>query len=78
MLMVDIGHEETKFEEKEASKRAEHSFHPGAFPDNVSPGPFSDEPLTKEYEHDYKTWKSSRKYLPCHYFDVVCGSSTGA
>ena len=55
-------------------KPAEHSFAPEAFPNSVSHGPFNPE----EDENDHSTWINSRKYLPCHYFDIIGGSSTGA
>ncbi|KAF2238229.1 FabD/lysophospholipase-like protein [Viridothelium virens] len=53
---------------------AEHSFSPLAFPDHVSHGPFQSE----EDARDYRKWKYGQRYLPCHYFDMIGGSSTGA
>ncbi|KAL9090907.1 MAG: hypothetical protein Q9165_005115 [Trypethelium subeluteriae] len=37
-------------------------------------------PFIRDKELDNETWKNSRKslYLPCHYFDIIGGSSTGA
>jgi hypothetical protein len=26
----------------------------------------------------YSQLRGSEKFLPCHYFDIICGSSTGA
>ncbi|KAI9699600.1 MAG: hypothetical protein M1820_007099 [Bogoriella megaspora] len=61
-------------EEMKQSKPAEHSFDPVPFPKYVSHGPF----LSHEDKNDHESWMNSRKFLPCHYFDIVCGSSTGA
>ncbi|KAF2238224.1 FabD/lysophospholipase-like protein [Viridothelium virens] len=74
-LMDCIESEERKSDGREI---AEDSFHPKKFPKNVSLGPFLEDDLVRESGGDHKTWKASRRYLPCHYFDYICGSSTGA
>lgn len=60
-----------------------HSFHPEECPENVFQAP-----LTKEEEDrmkdvydpvvKFRELPHTRRYLPCHYFDHICGSSTGA
>jgi hypothetical protein len=79
--MVYIAREEMKQKNRDDEH---HSFFPSQFPSNVTQGDFSDEErarqesargaraLTWEYVRD------ARKFLPCHYFDYICGSSTGA
>lgn len=62
---------------------APHSFSPQPYPDDVSQVPFTDEEETAHraaYGHEAKCLALSklRRYLPCHYFDYICGSSTGA
>lgn len=60
-----------------------HSFSPQLWPDDVSQGPFTEAEKTKleaAVEEDAKcqALSKARRYLPCHYFDFICGSSTGA
>jgi hypothetical protein len=66
-----------------------HSFWPEAWPgDNVSQVHPSEEE-TRERDNargtadqlaarQLRALKAHRRYLPCHYFDYICGSSTGA
>jgi hypothetical protein len=42
------------------------SFYPSDFPKNVSQGP-----------RNGRTDVAAQNFLPCHYFDIICGSSTG-
>ncbi|KAL9621842.1 MAG: hypothetical protein Q9160_003815 [Pyrenula sp. 1 TL-2023] len=62
---------------------ADHSFDPESYPKHVSQN-FSEEEERKLDEAErqdmesVKVLKDSRRYLPCHYFDCICGSSTGA
>ena len=68
---------------EEGKEEIDHSFDPEPWPDHVCQAP-----LTPEDEESIKSaWDSkeklrrtprTRRYLPCHYFDYVCGSSTGA
>ncbi|MCJ1398485.1 hypothetical protein MMC11_001685 [Xylographa trunciseda] len=61
----------------------DHSFIPEEWPENVSQIPHTE---SEQRDHDNATTAEakrcviprSRRYLPCHYFDYICGSSTGA
>lgn len=60
-----------------------HSFHPQKWPENVYQAPLTPEEearINEAYDPEVKTRKlpRTRRYLPCHYFDHICGSSTGA
>jgi hypothetical protein len=60
----------------------DNSFAPEAYPANVSQCPLThDENQTlgdaEQTEEQIRASKT-RRYLPCHYFDYICGSSTGA
>jgi hypothetical protein len=48
------------------------SFHPQPLPDDVSQCPPPDG--TQDVESDDL---DPQRFLPCHYFDIICGSSTG-
>ncbi|KAF2688273.1 hypothetical protein K458DRAFT_293222 [Lentithecium fluviatile CBS 122367] len=62
-----------------------HSFWPQQFPEDVTHGPFEREEreeLRRTQEEKGKSkahtaLRDARKFLPCHYFDIICGSSTG-
>jgi hypothetical protein len=61
----------------------EHSFSPQLYPDNVSQGPFTEKEkndlsAVADHEAKYRALSNARRFLPCHYFDYICGSSTGA
>ena len=63
--------------------RAYHSFAPHPYPENISQVPHTED--EKEQLNDakgddarYSALCKTRRYLPCHYFDFICGSSTGA
>lgn len=88
-LMNVIAEEERKCSEAEV--RASdlnncdglHSFWPEQYPDNVSHGPFDAEETTglrraRGVKARCQKLKKSRRFLPCHYFDYIFGSSTGA
>ncbi|KAI9712378.1 MAG: hypothetical protein M1820_001591 [Bogoriella megaspora] len=77
-LMEWIAIEE--IEQSGSDTPVQHSFHPEPFPGHVSHGPFDKggDGRHPEKASEYETWKESRKYLPCHYFDIIGGSSTGA
>ena len=52
--------------EEEAETKLLHSFEPAPWPETIlRPAPHTDE-------------NRARRYFPCHYFDYICGSSTGA
>ena len=61
-----------------------HSFSPLLYPTNVSQGPLTEEEMeeqtkaTDSVDDRCLALKPTRRYLPCHYFDYICGSSTGA
>lgn len=59
------------------------SFSPENYPPNVSHVPLAKDEITKERAardtiSKNRSIKKSRRYLPCHYFDYIGGSSTGA
>lgn len=71
------------------TKEGLHSFWPKQFPSSVTHVP---KEFKKEGSDDFvdderaagfgsageiRKWQASRRYLPCHYFDYICGSSTG-
>lgn len=61
-----------------------HSFHPKDLPENVSqiPAHAVDERRDIREASDLdarcRAMSIARRFLPCHYFDYICGSSTGA
>ena len=65
-------------------KEVFNSFHPRDWPDNVSriPSSAGDERnrmnAAENSEDKCKAIQKARRFLPCHYFDYICGSSTGA
>lgn len=66
-------------EEKAGS---DHSFDPQGWPDNVEQAPLTEDeqrPIQDAYDPQTKVRSRprTRRYLPCHYFDYICGSSTG-
>ena len=76
MLFYYVGEEEEKY-------NVYHSFHPEDYPENVCQAPLTEEeerPMQEEYHRELRFRQSprNRRYLPCHYFDHICGSSTGA
>lgn len=69
--------------EEKGDRRTYHSFHPEPWPNHVSQVPHTEEENNRIEDADNKADKArvlprARRYLPCHYFDNVCGSSTGA
>jgi hypothetical protein len=56
------------------------SFAPLPYPEGATQGGLNETEsrLRQEGRPDVKVYRDSRKYLPCHYFDFICGSSTGA
>lgn len=61
-----------------------HSFSPEPWPDNVSQIPRTAEDELKRIA-DAATapqkclaMSKARRFLPCHYFDHICGTSTGS
>ena len=61
-----------------------HSFSPEDWPENVSQILHSAEEERKNIanattpEEKCRALSKARQFLPCHYFDQICGSSTGA
>lgn len=77
------GAEEDGAEEDDGRPPVCSSFSPKPYPENVSHVPLSEEEITKIEEARDATGRcrakeATRRYLPCHYFDYICGSSTGA
>ena len=75
------GEEEIKYEQD--GKKVHHSFWPQPLPDNVSQVPPDWEVRRKLAETNNpearrRAIPAAQRYLPCHYFDYICGSSTGA
>ena len=69
--------------EEDLDRWTYHSFHPEPWPDDVSQLPLTEEQRTRITDADNEVDKArllprARRYLPCHYFDNICGSSTGA
>lgn len=70
-----IGNEEEKQDH-------DHSFRPEGFPENVSQAPMTEEEkqhINEAYDQGqkFRRYPRTTRYLPCHYFDHICGSSTG-
>ena len=67
---------------EEEKCRHYHSFEPQDWPENVYQTPLTKEEEDKMKEVDLhmkvRELLRPRRYLPCHYFDYICGSSTGA
>lgn len=62
-----------------------HSFRPAEYPSNVShvsrkdgePEAYHIKDVSFEVPATFNQLRASRRYLPCHYFDYIGGSSTG-
>lgn len=75
----DVSDEERKF-------NGLHSFYPEAWPANSARPPFHTDEMNKLRElggnaekiDKCKSYNFSRRFFPCHYFDYIFGSSTGA
>ena len=65
-------------------KEVLHSFHPQSWPDDVSQIPMkaaeelSEIKNASDSDGKMHAMHRARRFLPCHYFDFICGSSTGA
>ncbi|KAG8531352.1 uncharacterized protein KY384_002981 [Bacidia gigantensis] len=69
--------------ELEEASESTHSFHPLPYPENVSQIPLT----SQEGAHtdqsgmmdddQIRELPPTRRYLPCHYFDLICGERTG-
>lgn len=75
--------EEEEIIEEHDGRKVHHSFWPQPLPDNVSQVPMSKELRRKideanSPEAQQRAIPAAQRYLPCHYFDFICGSSTGA
>lgn len=69
---------------EEGREEVLHSFQPLDLPDDVSQIPPD---ATEEWRNinnasdavgRRRAMHKTRRFLPCHYFDFICGSSTGA
>ena len=74
---------EVEIKKEPDGKKVHHSFWPKAWPDNVSqvPPDWQVKERLKEAnspEARRRAIPAAQRYLPCHYFDYICGSSTGA
>lgn len=90
--MRNIATEEERIAEEQEAKKlidqkqfgnAFHSFWPQRWPKDVTQLPLTEDQvqLANEGQTDEtqcRAMPASRRYLPCHYFDYICGSSTGA
>ena len=70
-------------EEEKEDSATYHSFYPNSWPINVSQIPPTNNKQRHNDEDESEEAKTrrlppARRYLPCHYFDSLCGSSTGA
>lgn len=70
-------------EENDVNSNTYHSFYPQSWPRDVSQVPFTEDEKTriddaKSDEEKARALPCTRRCLPCHYFDLICGSSTGA
>lgn len=88
-LMNKIEVEERKYRQNGDSEEDDfdglHSFFPEPWPKNVSHRPYEpdeEDELRRASSNDTtaecRALKPSRRFLPCHYFDYIFGSSTGA
>lgn len=75
--------QEEEIAEERDGKKVHHSFWPCSWPENVSQVP-PDRVQKKKFkeantaEARRRAIPRAQRYLPCHYFDYTCGSSTGA
>ena len=78
LLMALIAEEE---ESLSTDEHEHHSFYPQNFPANVSHLDMNEGESTRLYHiqshEEYKAWDREKRYLPCHYFDYIGGTSTG-
>ncbi|KAF2849951.1 FabD/lysophospholipase-like protein, partial [Plenodomus tracheiphilus IPT5] len=66
---IGVGTSEANGGSTSAQTPHPHSFYPMPFPENV----VHHEGVVKPYEE----LSPAERFLPCHYFDYICGSSTG-
>lgn len=67
-LMEAIGEQE-RLQEGQGPQAELDSFRPCPYPDNVTQCDIA--------SIDDNRRRDAYKFLPCHYFDLICGSSTG-
>ena len=75
--------EHIALKEVKSDETALHSFRPLDLPPNVSQVPLTEEEQDFNRDNDLledpvRNIPLTRRYLPCHYFDQIGGSSTGA
>lgn len=74
---------EEEITEEQDGKKVHHSFWPQPWPKNVSQVPQTRDLKNKIEEANNEEARrraipAAQRYLPCHYFDYIGGSSTGA
>ncbi|CAI6335461.1 unnamed protein product [Periconia digitata] len=83
-LMENVAYQETKQGSGETEPAKEcGSFAPHAFPEGATHEKLTKDELESENAHNGDSvpashFRGSRKFLPCHYFDYICGTSTGS
>lgn len=83
-LIEEIAYIEQRLDENiDVDEAVGHSFHPEKYPKNVSQNLSSHErqqmkAAKKNSTKKFEVLQNCRRYLPCHYFDYICGSSTGS
>lgn len=82
---IDGEREKVKPINREPVGKVHHSFWPEEWPENVTQVPptkdqinVADEGFKNNKEARFHAMPPVQRYLPCHYFDYICGSSTGA
>ena len=78
-LMQIIGKLETQHHDAHANGREDiplSSFYPLQYPEHVFHK--IDEPELQCHRCDCYNLPPGRRFLPCHYFDYICGSGSGA
>lgn len=75
--------EDIAFEEERLDHEALHSFDPLEWPKDVTQAPLTEKEKRNIKDSDCPEDEvlnvpRTRRYLPCHYFDQIGGSSTGA
>lgn len=82
--MRNVAIEEERID-REPVDKVHHSFWPEQWPENVTQVPptkdqieVADQGFIYNKEAQFHAMPAVQRYLPCHYFDYICGSSTGA
>ena len=84
LLALDKLMEYIAVKEEKDNDETHCSFSPEGWPENVSQVPLTEEELNEvsnasnSSKARARATSKTRRYLPCHYFDYIGGSSTGA